>query len=69
MRAIIEKPDDKTIYTEELRELASIRDRLELLHTDRLATLVELTKLRDVTLDEVISQLGRYTARVAPPGH
>jgi hypothetical protein len=58
MRALIERRDDETISTEEWQELAALTDRLELLHADRLAALVELAKLRGVTLDEVMSQLG-----------
>jgi iron-sulfur cluster repair protein YtfE (RIC family) len=58
MRALIEKRDDEMITTEEWQELAALTDRLELLHADRLAALVELAKLRGVTLDEVMSQLG-----------
>jgi hypothetical protein len=58
MRALIEKRDDETIATEEWQELLSLTDRLELLHADRLAALVELSKLRGVTLDEVMGQLG-----------
>ena len=58
MRALIEKRDDETIAAEEWRELAALTDRLELLHADRLAALAELAKLRGVTLDEVMSQLG-----------
>ena len=58
MRALIEKRDDETITAEEWQELAALTDRLELLHADRLAALAELAKLRGVTLDEVMSQLG-----------
>jgi hypothetical protein len=58
MRALIGKRDDETITAEEWRELAALTDRLELLHADRLAALAELAKLRGVTLDEVMSQLG-----------
>jgi hypothetical protein len=58
MRALIEKRDDETITTEEWQELAALTDRLELMHANRLAALVELAKLRGVTLDEVMSQLG-----------
>jgi hypothetical protein len=58
MRMLIGKRDDETITAEEWRELVSLTDRLELLHADRLAALAELAKLRGVTLDEVMSQLG-----------
>ncbi|MFN0088200.1 MAG: hypothetical protein ACKVX9_22610 [Blastocatellia bacterium] len=46
MRALIEKRDDETITSEEWQEFAALTDRLELLHADRLAALVELAKLR-----------------------
>jgi hypothetical protein len=58
MRALIERRDDETITTEEWQELATLTDRLELLHADHLAALAELAKLRGVTLDEIMSQLG-----------
>jgi hypothetical protein len=58
MRALIEKRDEETITTEEWRELAALTDRLELLHANRLAALAELAKLRGITFDEVMSQLG-----------
>lgn len=58
LRALVEKRDDETITDGEWQELASLTDRLELLHADRLAALAELAKLRGVTLDEVMSQLG-----------
>jgi hypothetical protein len=58
MRAIIKKRDDETIIAEEWQELASLTDRLEMLHADRLAALAELAELRSVTLYEIMSQLG-----------
>jgi hypothetical protein len=58
MRALIEKRDTEAITAEEWQEFAALTDRLELLHADRLAALAELAKLRGVTLDEVMSQLG-----------
>lgn len=58
LRTLIEKRDDETITEGEWQELAALTDRLELLHADRLGALVELAKLRGITLDEVMSQLG-----------
>jgi hypothetical protein len=58
MRTLIEKRDDETITSEEWQELAALTDRLELLHANRLAALAELAKLKGVTLDEVMRQLG-----------
>jgi hypothetical protein len=36
----------------------ALTDQFELLHADRLAALAELEKLRGVTLDELMRQLG-----------
>jgi len=58
MRAVIEKRDDETIIAEEWQELATLANRLEMLHADRLTALAELAKLRGVTLYEIMSQLG-----------
>jgi hypothetical protein len=58
MLALIEKRDTEAITAEEWQEFAALTDRLELLHANRLAALAELAKLRGVTLDEVMSQLG-----------
>jgi hypothetical protein len=38
--------------------LATLTDRLKMLHADRLTALAELAKLRGVTLYEIMSQLG-----------
>ena len=64
MRALIEKRDDETITAEGRQELAALTNRLEMLHADRLAALAELAKLRGVTMEEVMSQLG-----IQFPGH
>jgi hypothetical protein len=58
MRALVDKRDSETITDAEWRELTALTDRLELLQADRLAALAELAKLRGVTLDEVMAQLG-----------
>jgi hypothetical protein len=58
LRALVEKRDNETITEGEWQELALLTDQLELLHADHLAALAELAKLRGVTLDEVMSQLG-----------
>ena len=39
-------------------KLATLANRLEMLHADRLTALAELAKLRCVTLYEIMSQLG-----------
>lgn len=58
MRALTDKNDDETLVESEWQELTALTDRLEVLHADRLDALVELAKLRGVTLDEVMNQLG-----------
>lgn len=58
MRALIARRDDETVSENEWQELAALTDRLELLHADRLSALAELAKLRGVTLDMVMNQLG-----------
>ena len=58
MRALQEKRDDGTLSPAEWQELTALTDKLELLHADRLAALAELARLRGVTLDIVIQQLG-----------
>jgi hypothetical protein len=42
----------------EYSELASLTDRLEVLHADRMAVLATLAQCRGTTLDEVMQQLG-----------
>lgn len=58
LRALIEKRDTETLAPTEWQELTALSDKLELLHADRLAALTDLAKVRGVTLDEVIQQLG-----------
>lgn len=58
LRALIEKRDDATLVESEWQEMAALTDRLEVLHADRLGALAELARLRGVTLDEVMNQLG-----------
>ena len=58
MRALIEKRDDETLIPLEWQELTALTDRLELLQAERLAALAEFAKLRGVTMDEVMKQLG-----------
>ncbi len=58
MRALLEQRDEETLAPAEWQELTALTDKLELLHADRLAALTDLAKVRGVTLDEVIQQLG-----------
>ncbi len=58
LRSLIAKRDDEKLAPTEWQELISLTDKLELLHADRLAALAELAKVRGVTFDTVIAQLG-----------
>ena len=57
-RALIARRDAGTITELERDELIYLCDRLELLHAERLEKLAELARLRGVTLDQVMDQLG-----------
>ncbi len=50
--------DDDTITAAEYEELTLLGDEAEELHADRLAALVELAKLRGVSLPVLLDQLG-----------
>ena len=58
MRALLAKRDDESLPPAEWQELTALTDQLEVLHADRLAALAELARLRGVTFDAVIAQLG-----------
>ncbi len=58
LRSLLAKRDDETLTPAEWQELTSLTDQLELLHADRLAALAELAKVRGITFDTVIAQLG-----------
>lgn len=50
--------DDETITDAEYEELTLLGDQAEEFHADRLAALVELAKLRGVSLPVLMNQLG-----------
>ena len=58
MRGLIEKRDDESLTPAAWQELTTLTDQLELLHADRMAALAALARLRGVTLEAVIQQLG-----------
>jgi hypothetical protein len=41
-----------------LEELLALSDRIEVLHAERLAAIAELARLRQISLPEMMSQLG-----------
>jgi len=52
------KREDETITDAEYEELTQLTDRVEELHADRMAALVELAKCRGVSLAVLMDQLG-----------
>ncbi|MBI3757150.1 MAG: STAS/SEC14 domain-containing protein [Deltaproteobacteria bacterium] len=52
------KREEESIPDEEYEELTKLTDRAEELHADRMTALVELAKLRGVSLPVVMEQLG-----------
>lgn len=51
------KREDQTISDLEYQELTALADRAEEVHADRLAALVELAKIRGVSLPALLEQL------------
>jgi len=58
MHILMAKQVIEELSETEYTELASLTDRLEVLHADRMAALATLAQRRDTTLDEVMHQLG-----------
>ena len=58
MNKLIAKRQSGTISEDEVRELISITDEAERLNVERVKHLIELAALRNVTLDELMDQLG-----------
>ncbi len=58
MNELIEKRDNRLITPAELEELIQLNDQAEAFGVERLKCLLKLAALRNVTLDEVMSQLG-----------
>jgi len=58
LAALRAKRDDDTITDAEYEELTRLGDQAEELHAERLAALVELAKLRGVSLPVLLDQLG-----------
>jgi hypothetical protein len=58
LHVLITKRDTEELTEAEYTELASLTDRLEVLHADRMAALGTLAQHRGTALDEVMHQLG-----------
>lgn len=58
---LIEKRQTEKIKSEELEELIKLTDKSESLNVERIKNLIKLAKSRNVSLDEIISQLGIVT--------
>jgi hypothetical protein len=58
MNELIEKRQSHTISEAELGELINLTDQVELFDAERLKYLIELAHLRNVTLRDLIQQLG-----------
>jgi hypothetical protein len=56
--ALRAKRDDESLSDTEYEELTQLTDRTEELHAERMAALVELAKLRGVSLPALMDQLG-----------
>ncbi len=57
-KKLIAKRDAETITKKELQELIQITTEVERLNVERIKNLIELASLRDITLDELMDQLG-----------
>lgn len=58
MKELIAKRQSYTITESELQELINITNEAERLNVERLKYLIELSQLRDVSLDDLMDQLG-----------
>lgn len=55
---LIARRDERTLSPEEHQELLRLTDQVELLEAERVRHLIELARLRNVSLDELMRQLG-----------
>ena len=55
---LIARRDERTLTPEEHQELLRLTDQVETLEAERIGRLIELAKLRQVSFDEVMRQLG-----------
>ncbi len=64
-RQLIRKRDNRTLTETEHAELCQLSDRIEILEADRLGALMELARLRQVTLEQLRRKLGIQRPRHA----
>lgn len=55
---LLARRDERTLLPEEHQELLRLTDQVETLEAERVGRLIELAKLRQTSLDEVMEQLG-----------
>jgi len=55
---LLVRRDARTLTPEEHKELLELTDRVELLEAERMSHLIELARLRQITLEELMKQLG-----------
>jgi hypothetical protein len=55
---LIARRDERTLSPEDHQELLRLTDQVELLEAERVRHLIELARLRNVSLDELMRQLG-----------
>jgi hypothetical protein len=56
--ALLAKRDTRTLTPEEHQELIRLSDRIEALQADRAAALIDLARLRQVSLEALLGKLG-----------
>ncbi len=57
-KALIKKREDEVINTSELQELIEMTDQLEIANAARIKHLIELSELRNVSLEDLMKELG-----------
>jgi hypothetical protein len=62
---LIAKRQEETLEPQEYDELISLTHKVEKLEAKRVADLIELARLRQVSLDELLAQLGIHTPTYA----
>lgn len=63
-RALIAKREDENLTDEEYEELLHLTDQAEQVQVERLEALIELSHIRNISLDELIESLGIKPAPV-----
>ncbi len=58
MKELIAKREDSLISNDELQELILLTDKAEHLNVERIQCLTEIAALRNITLNELMNQLG-----------